>query len=98
MRFGAAGDQHFIRATERLWYAVYAARILVTFTNPIAVGILDTMVVKPEIERVITPMDRKLVERIDDFRYARRIPSRAEAIRQLIEAGLRQAKKPAPRS
>jgi hypothetical protein len=33
-------------------------------------------------------MPRELVERIHDFRFAHRLPSRAEAIRQLIEAGL----------
>ena len=51
---------------------------------------------RPEPERVIIPMDPKLVERIEDYRYARRIPSRAEAIRQLIEAGLaKENNKPA---
>ena len=41
-------------------------------------------------------MDPKLVERIEDYRYARRIPSRAEAIRQLIDAGLaKESSKPA---
>jgi metal-responsive CopG/Arc/MetJ family transcriptional regulator len=37
-------------------------------------------------------MSRQFLERIDDFRYERRIPSRAEAIRQLIEAGLKVKK------
>jgi metal-responsive CopG/Arc/MetJ family transcriptional regulator len=52
------------------------------------------MIAKPDsaTERVVTPMRRKLLERIEDFRYARRIPSRAEAVRQLVEAGLREAK------
>jgi hypothetical protein len=46
-------------------------------------------------ERIVTPMPRKLVERIDEFRWSRRLPSRAEAIRQLIEAGLKgQTKEP----
>ena len=39
-------------------------------------------------ERVITPMPKSLVEKVDDFRYKERIPSRAEAIRRLIELGL----------
>ena len=39
-------------------------------------------------ERVVTLMRRQLIERIDDFRFTHRLPSRAEAIRQLIEAGL----------
>jgi metal-responsive CopG/Arc/MetJ family transcriptional regulator len=38
--------------------------------------------------RIITPMPADLVERIDNFRYANRIPSRSEAVRKLIEAGL----------
>jgi metal-responsive CopG/Arc/MetJ family transcriptional regulator len=42
-------------------------------------------------QRIITPMDKKLVERIDDFRFERRLPSRAEAIRQLIDVGLKQS-------
>ena len=33
-------------------------------------------------------LPRSLVEQIDDFRFERRLSSRAEAIRQLIEAGL----------
>jgi metal-responsive CopG/Arc/MetJ family transcriptional regulator len=49
------------------------------------------MVAKPDqdVERIFTRMPRKLVERIDDFRFPRRIPSRAEAIRRLIEDGLK---------
>jgi metal-responsive CopG/Arc/MetJ family transcriptional regulator len=42
-----------------------------------------------KIERIITPMPRRLLERIEDFRYAQRIPTRAQAIRRLIEAGLK---------
>jgi metal-responsive CopG/Arc/MetJ family transcriptional regulator len=38
------------------------------------------------------PTSRSLVERIDDFRFERRLSSRAEAIRELIEAGLQRAK------
>ena len=34
------------------------------------------------------PSDPDLLKRIDDFRYENRIPSRSEAIRQLIEEGL----------
>jgi metal-responsive CopG/Arc/MetJ family transcriptional regulator len=40
-------------------------------------------------DRIVTPMPRQLVERIDDFRFSHRLRSRAEAIRQLIEAGLK---------
>jgi metal-responsive CopG/Arc/MetJ family transcriptional regulator len=38
--------------------------------------------------RIIVPMPKKLIAKIDEYRWANRIPSRAEAIRQLIEAGL----------
>ena len=34
-------------------------------------------------------MDEDLWERIEDFRYSNRIPARSEAIRMLIEAGLK---------
>lgn len=40
-------------------------------------------------ERVIMPMTKAMLARIEDFRYERRIPSRAEAMRQLIETALR---------
>ena len=39
-------------------------------------------------ERVYTPMDSDLLARVDEFRFAQRLESRAEAMRQLIEAGL----------
>jgi metal-responsive CopG/Arc/MetJ family transcriptional regulator len=38
--------------------------------------------------RIITPIPRELLRAIDDFRFSQRLPSRAEAIRQLIEMGL----------
>jgi metal-responsive CopG/Arc/MetJ family transcriptional regulator len=37
-------------------------------------------------------LPRSLIDRVDDFRFERRLPSCAEAIRQLIEAGLQRAK------
>jgi len=40
-------------------------------------------------ERVIIPISKDMLARIEDFRFGRRIPSRAEAMRRLIEAGLR---------
>lgn len=43
-------------------------------------------------ERIITPMSKSLVEAIDDFRFANRVASRSEAIRQLISMGLEAAK------
>jgi metal-responsive CopG/Arc/MetJ family transcriptional regulator len=40
-------------------------------------------------ERIAMPMPRSLVDAIDDYRYSARIPSRAEAIRQVLEAALK---------
>ena len=41
------------------------------------------------LERIIIPMPAELLDRIEGFRrQGARIPSRAEAIRELIEAGL----------
>jgi hypothetical protein len=56
------------------------------------------MVAKPPDARVIILMNPKLLERIEDFRFTHRISTRAEAIRELIETGLRHAKGPKPRS
>jgi hypothetical protein len=39
-------------------------------------------------QRVITPMPDDLIQKIEDFRYSYRHPSRADAIRVLIQAGL----------
>jgi len=39
--------------------------------------------------RIITPIPKPLLARIDDYRFGNRLPSRSEAIRRLIEAGLR---------
>jgi metal-responsive CopG/Arc/MetJ family transcriptional regulator len=40
-------------------------------------------------ERIAIPMPKDLIAQIDEYRWANRLPSRAEAIRQLIEEGLR---------
>ena len=48
----------------------------------------DHAMSEPNSERVITPMPKSLLQRIDDFRFANRIASRAEAMRLLIERGL----------
>lgn len=42
--------------------------------------------------RIITPIPRSLLEAIDDYRFTARLPSRAEAIRRLIELGLEATK------
>lgn len=47
---------------------------------------------KPVINLV---MDQELIDRVDDFRFAHRFPSRAAAIKWLLEWGLDQ--RPAPR-
>jgi metal-responsive CopG/Arc/MetJ family transcriptional regulator len=39
------------------------------------------------------PADADLLKRIDDYRYENRIPSRSEAMRQLIEIGLQAQEK-----
>jgi hypothetical protein len=49
---------------------------------------IDAMADEANSERIITPMPPSLVKVIDDYRFAHRIASRAEAIRQLIARGL----------
>jgi metal-responsive CopG/Arc/MetJ family transcriptional regulator len=44
--------------------------------------------------RVILPMSRELLQRVDDFRFENRLNSRAEAIRRLLESALKAAKRP----
>jgi len=39
--------------------------------------------------KILFVMDDDLLKRIDDFRFDNRINSRSEAVRQLIEAGLK---------
>ena len=41
--------------------------------------------------RIIIKMNPKLVAKIDDWRFANRIPSRAAAIRALIEKALKRS-------
>jgi len=40
------------------------------------------------VTRVIIPMPDELLNRVDDWRFASRSPSRAAAIRQLLEIAL----------
>ena len=44
--------------------------------------------VSGKMQRIAGNFPREVVARIDDFRWAPRLESRAEAIRRLIEAGL----------
>lgn len=46
---------------------------------------------EPKSERVIVPLPPTLLAAIDDYRFARRIASRAEAMRQLFLLGLAAA-------
>jgi metal-responsive CopG/Arc/MetJ family transcriptional regulator len=39
-------------------------------------------------ERTIVPISKAMLEEVDDWRYANRVPSKAEAMRRLIRAGL----------
>jgi Arc/MetJ-type ribon-helix-helix transcriptional regulator len=41
-----------------------------------------------KMQRIAVSVPKELREQIDDFRFANRIASRAEAIRRLVEAGL----------
>jgi len=43
--------------------------------------------------KVLLILEQDQLKRIDDFRYENRIPSRNEAIRQLIEEGLKRYNK-----
>jgi metal-responsive CopG/Arc/MetJ family transcriptional regulator len=49
---------------------------------------MDTQPKVERIERIITPMPKTLIEEIDDFRWGNRMPSRSQAIRELIRRGL----------
>ena len=39
--------------------------------------------------QVLLTLDEKLLERIEDYRYENRIPTRSEALRNLIKIGLK---------
>ena len=45
------------------------------------------MDIKPT-SRILVDVPRELLRAVEDYRYSQRIPSRAEAIRRLIELGL----------
>jgi len=47
---------------------------------------------EPITERILTPMPRSLVVDVDDYRFGNRLPSRAEAIRQLLKLGVQSAR------
>jgi metal-responsive CopG/Arc/MetJ family transcriptional regulator len=49
------------------------------------------MPTKQPVVTMIFP--KELLERVEDYRYENRIPSRTEALRQLLEKGLKQYEK-----
>jgi metal-responsive CopG/Arc/MetJ family transcriptional regulator len=48
---------------------------------------------RPQPERIAIPMPPDLIKKIDEYRWANRLPSRAAAIRLLIEIGLQATPK-----
>ncbi|MGA3209198.1 MAG: hypothetical protein ABSE05_15425 [Syntrophales bacterium] len=46
-----------------------------------------------EKPKIILVMENDLLSRIDDFRFENRINSRSEAVRKLIEEGLKKSEK-----
>jgi hypothetical protein len=59
--------------------------------NTIA-GYITGMAVNTETTvRKLVSLSREMVEQIQDYRFTNRVPSESEAIRRLIEAGLKVA-------
>jgi len=52
-------------------------------------GIVYMSTMPTEKPKIIFVMEEDLLKRIDDFRFGNRINSRSEAIRRLIEEGLK---------
>jgi metal-responsive CopG/Arc/MetJ family transcriptional regulator len=50
-----------------------------------------------EKPKILFVMDKKLLDRIDDFRFENRINSRSEAVRLLIEEGLKALESSRPK-
>ncbi len=44
-------------------------------------------------QKLIIQVSKELIDKIDDYRFANRVNSRAEAVRQLIEMGIAGQKK-----
>jgi len=53
------------------------------------------MTMPTEKLKVLLKLEDKLIERVDDYRYENRIPTRSEAIRRLLEEGLSKYEKKA---
>ena len=76
-------------------YAVYAGYVNTIYAVDVGFSRWQPYAMEePLSERIITPMPKSLVSAVDDYRYANRIASRAEAIRRLIELGLRAPPSP----
>ena len=43
--------------------------------------------------KILITLNEKLIEKVDDFRYENRIPSRSEAIRRLLDEALKKYEK-----
>jgi metal-responsive CopG/Arc/MetJ family transcriptional regulator len=57
-------------------------------------GLLDLIRIMPTKQPVVTMIfPKELLERVEDYRYENRIPTRTEALRQLLEKGLKQYEK-----
>jgi len=52
---------------------------------------------EPKDPRIIIPIPRELLDRINEYRFDARKPTRADAIRHLIELGLEAARKGQPK-
>jgi hypothetical protein len=48
-------------------------------------------------ERVIFPASKRMLEQINDYRFEHRCETKSEAIRRLVEAGLKAEEKAHPR-
>jgi len=51
----------------------------------------------PKDPRIIIPIPQELLDRINEYRFDARKPTRAEAIRHLLELGLEAARKGQPK-
>ena len=48
------------------------------------------MVMPTKKPQILLTLDEDLLERIEDYRYGNRIPSRTEAIRRLLDEALKE--------
>jgi len=51
------------------------------------------MTMPTEKPKVLLTLEEQLIERVDDYRYENRIPTRSEAIRRLLEEALSKYEK-----